>query len=131
MMPAKMAQATVYDVLVAIDKIAAGKPQKCAMRNEIADYLGVDPDEISAEREPTLLLGEALERSFIERALQIARMLASFDPGPGSHRAVAGPTGARRTTYAVNHRKGEDLGQESRSTAALPSAPRRRSAYLV
>jgi hypothetical protein len=66
MIPAKMAQPTVYDVLVAIDKIAGGKPQKCATRDEIADYLGVDADEISAEREPTLLLGQALEHSFIE-----------------------------------------------------------------
>jgi len=49
MIPAKMAQPTVYDVLVAIDKIAGGNPQKCATRNEIADSLGVDPDEISAE----------------------------------------------------------------------------------
>jgi hypothetical protein len=61
-----MAQPTVYDVLVAIDKIAGSRPQKCATRNEIADYLGVDADEISAEREPTLLLGQALEHSFIE-----------------------------------------------------------------
>jgi hypothetical protein len=48
-----MTQPTVYDVLVAIDKLAAGRPQKYATRNEIADYLGVDADEISAEREPT------------------------------------------------------------------------------
>jgi hypothetical protein len=66
MMLAAMAQPTVYDVLVAIDKIARGNPQNCATRNEIADYLGVDADEISAEREPTLLLGKALEHSFIE-----------------------------------------------------------------
>jgi hypothetical protein len=61
-----MAQPTVYDVLVAIDKIAGGTAQKCATRTEIADYLGVDADEISAEREPTLLLGQALEHSFVE-----------------------------------------------------------------
>jgi hypothetical protein len=61
-----MAQPTVYDVLVAIDKVAGPRPQKCATRNEIADYLGVDADEISDEREPTLLLGKALENCFIE-----------------------------------------------------------------
>jgi hypothetical protein len=66
MMPAKMTQPTVYDVLDAIDKVAGGRPQKCATRDEIADYLGVDADEISDEREPTLLLGEALEHGFIE-----------------------------------------------------------------
>jgi hypothetical protein len=48
-----MTQPTVYDVLVAIDELAAGRPQKYATRNENADYLGVDADEISAEREPT------------------------------------------------------------------------------
>jgi hypothetical protein len=62
----EMAHPTVYDVLVAIDKTAGGKLQKCATRNEIADFLGVDADETSAEREPTLLLGQALEHSFIE-----------------------------------------------------------------
>jgi hypothetical protein len=62
----EMAQPTVYDLLVAIDKIAGGSPQKCATRNEIADYLGVEADEISDEREPTLLLGTALEHSYID-----------------------------------------------------------------
>jgi hypothetical protein len=66
MIPAKMTQPTVYDVLVAIDKVGGSKRQKCATRNELADYLGVDADEISAKREPTLLLGQALEHSFIE-----------------------------------------------------------------
>jgi hypothetical protein len=66
MITREMAQPTVYDVLVAIDKLAKGRPQKYATRNEIAAYLGVNADEISAEREPTLLLGQALERSFIE-----------------------------------------------------------------
>jgi hypothetical protein len=64
--PAKMAQPTVYDVLDAIDKIANGRPQKYATRDEIADYLGADPDDISDEREQTLLLGKAVEFGFIE-----------------------------------------------------------------
>jgi hypothetical protein len=57
---------TVYDVLVAIDKIAVGRPQGWATREEIAEYLGVEADEISDEREPTLLLGQALEHNFVE-----------------------------------------------------------------
>jgi hypothetical protein len=61
-----MAQPTVYDVLDALDKVAGGRPQKYATRNEIADYLGVNADEISDEREPTLLLDAALEHGFIE-----------------------------------------------------------------
>jgi hypothetical protein len=70
MMPAKMAQPTVYDILDAIDEVAKGRPQKYSTRNEIADYLGVDTNEISAEGEPTLLLGQALQRGFIEEDLK-------------------------------------------------------------
>jgi hypothetical protein len=70
MMPAKMAQPTVRDVLDAIDKVAKGRPQKGATREEIADYLGVDANEISDEQEPTLLLGQALEHGFIEEDLK-------------------------------------------------------------
>jgi hypothetical protein len=61
-----MVQPTVHDVLDAIDKVAKGRPQKGATRDEIAAYLGVDPDELSDELEPTLLLGQALEHGFIE-----------------------------------------------------------------
>jgi hypothetical protein len=53
-------------VLRLVDKLAKSRPQRCATPNEIADYLGVDADELSAEREPTLLFGQALEHSFIE-----------------------------------------------------------------
>jgi hypothetical protein len=65
-----MAQPTVYDVLDALDKLSGGRPQKYTTRSEIADYLGVDADEISAEREPTRLLDTALERGFIAEDLK-------------------------------------------------------------
>jgi hypothetical protein len=66
MMPAKVAQPTVQDVVDAIDKVSKARSQRGATREQIADYLGVDADEISEAREPTLLLGQALEHGYIE-----------------------------------------------------------------